>query len=150
MHSSKLAFDRGPDADPKTRGVGLGVVLTVLATVIPFTSLLQARAETPADVVPQPAPGSVVRWPGFELERCRLGDASWAPMDGACWYPIDLLHSDDEIRYVFLVLSPQDQPKVHLQALSELSRFIMDESNRRHLEKASDDKSLIEVFFTER
>jgi mannitol/fructose-specific phosphotransferase system IIA component (Ntr-type) len=64
--------------------------------------------------------------------------------------PLKDLHSDDEIRYVFIVLSPQDQPKVHLQALAELSQFIMDESNRRHLEKADDNASLVEVFFTER
>ncbi len=64
--------------------------------------------------------------------------------------PLKDLHSDDQIRYVFIVLSPQDKPKVHLQALSELSQFIMDESNRRHLENASDNESLIKVFFTER
>jgi murein DD-endopeptidase MepM/ murein hydrolase activator NlpD len=35
-------------------------------------------------------PGSVVRWPGPELVDCALADRHWLPMDGACWYPIDL------------------------------------------------------------
>ena len=37
------------------------------------------------------APGTVVRWPGEALEWCGLGDRSWPPFDGACWYALDLL-----------------------------------------------------------
>ena len=36
-------------------------------------------------------PGTVVRWPGSELESCELGERSWPPLGGACFYPIDLL-----------------------------------------------------------
>ena len=35
-------------------------------------------------------PGAVVRWPGAEIEECSLGERRWQPLDGACWYAIDL------------------------------------------------------------
>ena len=36
-------------------------------------------------------PGSVVRWPGEGIESCHLDERQWKPIDGACWYPVDLL-----------------------------------------------------------
>jgi murein DD-endopeptidase MepM/ murein hydrolase activator NlpD len=37
------------------------------------------------------APGVLVRWPGEHLERCAIGELGFTPLDGACWYPVDLL-----------------------------------------------------------
>jgi murein DD-endopeptidase MepM/ murein hydrolase activator NlpD len=37
-------------------------------------------------------PGSVVRWPGAGIEWCAAGGERTAPLDGACLFPIDLLH----------------------------------------------------------
>lgn len=48
-------------------------------------SALAAPAELP--VV---RPGGVVRWQGPSLLECRRGATSWQPLDGACWYAIDL------------------------------------------------------------
>jgi murein DD-endopeptidase MepM/ murein hydrolase activator NlpD len=36
-------------------------------------------------------PGTVVRWPGTALESCGVGERTWSPLGGACFYPIDLL-----------------------------------------------------------
>lgn len=36
------------------------------------------------------APGSVVRWAGPELTDCERAGRRWAPIDGACYYPVDL------------------------------------------------------------
>ncbi|MDX1502873.1 MAG: M23 family metallopeptidase [Thermoanaerobaculia bacterium] len=36
-------------------------------------------------------PGSVVVWRGDGLRACEAGGERWAPIDGACWYPVDLL-----------------------------------------------------------
>lgn len=36
------------------------------------------------------APGTVVRWPGAELVSCEMAGRRWRPLDGACWYAIDL------------------------------------------------------------
>jgi len=35
-------------------------------------------------------PGGFVRWPGPLLLDCSIGERRWQPLDGACWYPIDL------------------------------------------------------------
>lgn len=48
-------------------------------------------ASQAAAAVQSVSPGSVVRWPGDGIDRCRLGDIEWLPMAGACWFPIDLL-----------------------------------------------------------
>lgn len=36
-------------------------------------------------------PGTVLRWPGAEIEACGLGERRFAPLAGACLYAIDLL-----------------------------------------------------------
>ncbi len=45
-------------------------------------SLCWAQAAVP--------PGSVVRWPGPDLDACRLDGEAWQPQAEACLYPIDL------------------------------------------------------------
>lgn len=42
-------------------------------------------------------PGSVVRWPGTQVERCQLAERTWQPMSGECWYGIDLLQPAGEL-----------------------------------------------------
>ena len=37
------------------------------------------------------APGTLVRWPGEGLTRCGMAGVKWDPLEGACWYAIDLL-----------------------------------------------------------
>jgi murein DD-endopeptidase MepM/ murein hydrolase activator NlpD len=38
-------------------------------------------------------PGGVVRWPGDDLGSCAMGKQSWLPLDGTCFYAIDLLQA---------------------------------------------------------
>lgn len=47
-----------------------------------------ASAAEPASV----RPGSVVRWPGEGIESCAASAEVSQPLDGACVFPIDLLH----------------------------------------------------------
>ncbi|MCJ8331981.1 MAG: PTS sugar transporter subunit IIA, partial [Lentisphaeria bacterium] len=61
--------------------------------------------------------------------------------------PLKDLHSKEEIHFIFLVLSPSDQPKNHLQALSEISSFIMVEERRQDMFLAKTTEELIAVFF---
>jgi murein DD-endopeptidase MepM/ murein hydrolase activator NlpD len=35
-------------------------------------------------------PGGVARWPGEGITRCGDAREEWAPLDGACYYPVDL------------------------------------------------------------
>ena len=37
-------------------------------------------------------PGTVLRWPGAEIEWCSVSGERTQPLDGACLFPIDLLH----------------------------------------------------------
>jgi murein DD-endopeptidase MepM/ murein hydrolase activator NlpD len=36
-------------------------------------------------------PGTLVRWPGEGIEWCAVGEKRFEPLDGACYYPVDLL-----------------------------------------------------------
>jgi NhaP-type Na+/H+ or K+/H+ antiporter/mannitol/fructose-specific phosphotransferase system IIA component (Ntr-type) len=60
---------------------------------------------------------------------------------------VTCLHSGEEVKFIFMVLSPRGKPQHHLKALSEISRFIMNDDNRDMLLSATDDDSLREVFF---
>ena len=37
------------------------------------------------------APGGLVRWIGEGVESCGWQGQKWLPIEGSCWYPIDLL-----------------------------------------------------------
>jgi len=39
---------------------------------------------------PQVRPGGVVRWPGSGVTACSVGGREWAPLAGACYFPVDL------------------------------------------------------------
>jgi murein DD-endopeptidase MepM/ murein hydrolase activator NlpD len=36
-------------------------------------------------------PGTIVRWAGEGVEWCAVGEKRFEPLDGACYYPVDLL-----------------------------------------------------------
>ncbi len=40
---------------------------------------------------PRVRPGTVVRWPGKGIAWCAVGEKRFAPLDDACYYPVDLL-----------------------------------------------------------
>ena len=50
---------------------------------------LSGAAEPPFTV----RPGTVVRWPGDRIAWCEAGGERFAPIGGACVYPVDLLHA---------------------------------------------------------
>ncbi len=55
--------------------------------------------------------------------------------------------SGESLRVIFLVISPESAPKQHLSALAEISRFIMDDGNRRALMDAEDEDDLMRPLF---
>jgi NhaP-type Na+/H+ or K+/H+ antiporter/mannitol/fructose-specific phosphotransferase system IIA component (Ntr-type) len=61
--------------------------------------------------------------------------------------PITCKLSGEQMEALFLVLSPEAQPKKHLNALSEISRFIMDDKNRTALLDADSETELLDVLF---
>ncbi|HEX4954381.1 MAG TPA: M23 family metallopeptidase [Thermoanaerobaculia bacterium] len=76
-------------------------VLRLLALALVAALALAGDAGGAPPTLPraQVPPGAVVRWPGEALERCgRSGVEAWAPLGGACWYPVDLLQAKGEVR----------------------------------------------------
>jgi murein DD-endopeptidase MepM/ murein hydrolase activator NlpD len=57
------------------------------ATLALLVSAPSAGAGPPAAV----RPGTLVRWTGEGLEWCAIGARRFEPLDGACYYPVDLL-----------------------------------------------------------
>jgi murein DD-endopeptidase MepM/ murein hydrolase activator NlpD len=63
-------------------------------TAAALASLLGSAAfSTAAEPAPAVRPGTLVRWPGASVEACALGERRFEPLDGACVYPVDLLHA---------------------------------------------------------
>ncbi len=55
----------------------------------------------------------------------------------------------DPVRVVFLVLSPADNPTKHIEILSQISRFVINDENRTQLFDASNREEILELFFPE-
>jgi murein DD-endopeptidase MepM/ murein hydrolase activator NlpD len=66
---------------PMSRSGGALACIVLVAAVTPAAAGAAAAEATP---------GGLVRWAGPELVSCSLGDRTWKPLDGACWYPVDL------------------------------------------------------------
>ena len=62
--------------------------LAALAVVTAFGTAVPGPAAAPP---PPVRPGTVVRWPGPGLEWCALGARRFEPLEGACYFPVDLL-----------------------------------------------------------
>jgi murein DD-endopeptidase MepM/ murein hydrolase activator NlpD len=62
-----------------TAALTLGVLALALAAG-------DAWAQTPV------RPGTLVRWPGDDVEWCALAGRRFAPLAGACFFAVDLLH----------------------------------------------------------
>ena len=54
-------------------------------------ALVLAGAASGAEGPPPVRPGTVVRWAGEGVEWCAVGEKRFEPLDGACYYPVDLL-----------------------------------------------------------
>jgi hypothetical protein len=61
------------------------------AVVACSLALLAPSAASPAPSGNGVRPGSILRWPGAEIESCELDARRFSPVSGACYYPIDLL-----------------------------------------------------------
>ncbi len=60
--------------------------------MIDAIALVAMLAAAPAGTVPtvDARPGAVVRWSGAGITSCRSGDRIFAPLGGACYFPVDL------------------------------------------------------------
>ena len=70
------------------------------ALVAPLLAVALAAPGAGAEPVAQVPPGSVVRWSGEGIESCVMEERSWAPLDGACFYAVDLLCGEGSVDLV--------------------------------------------------
>jgi hypothetical protein len=93
-----------PESPPRApRGGGraripavlLGAVIAAVGSAaLAQTSSSHHRASHSARKVPtvEVVPGGLVRWAADGVKRCAMAGRSWQALDGACYYPIDVLH----------------------------------------------------------
>lgn len=115
-----------------------------IACVAVFVSPYPVLADS--DVVNPVAPGSVVRWPGDDLENCGMGGSSWHPYHGACWYPIDLLVQESMIRLdrtrrgipesLSIQIGPYPYPEQRLTVATEMANPPAEQLDRIQRESA--------------
>ena len=62
-----------------------------ISQLLALALALLAATGAPAASEPEVPPGALVTWPGEGITRCGMSGAKWDPLDGACWYAVDLL-----------------------------------------------------------
>jgi murein DD-endopeptidase MepM/ murein hydrolase activator NlpD len=72
-------------------------VAAAVILLLPLPALLPPPLAAAAEDARAVAPGTVVRWPGEGIESCVQEERSFAPLAGACWYPVDLLAAEGAV-----------------------------------------------------
>jgi murein DD-endopeptidase MepM/ murein hydrolase activator NlpD len=78
-----------------SRRIALGAVALLALAARGTVAVGGAAAAEPAPLAIEP--GGLVRWGGEGTESCSMDGASWQPIAGVCWYPIDLLHDEGTV-----------------------------------------------------
>ena len=83
---------------------------------------------------PMVAPGSVVRWPGQDLASCGLGKRSWQPLDGSCWYALDLLLPEGPLRLQRWTSAGKEELEVRIAPYPyEVQRITLEDDSKVNL-----------------
>lgn len=64
--------------------------MRLLLSLMLLSQVTSSAGAVQAGPVATVKPGGLVRWAGPSLLSCSIAERSWAPREGACWYPIDL------------------------------------------------------------
>ncbi|RLE28139.1 MAG: hypothetical protein DRJ65_00610 [Acidobacteria bacterium] len=91
--------------------------------------------------------GSTAIGGGFAIPHCKLRGVSGIAITLARFREAVAFGSSEEetVRFVFVVLSPPDQPALHLQALSHIARTLKSENIRRQLLEVDDPAEIVDV-----
>lgn len=109
---------------------------------------LKLPAETVAQgLMERESLGSTAIGGGFAIPHCKLRGVSGIAITLARFREGVAFGSPEEegVRFVFVVLSPPDQPALHLQALSQIARTLKSESIRSQLLEVEDTAEIVEV-----
>lgn len=133
--------------------VHLGLQASSLEEALTIVSELAAPAlKLPADAVARgllerEGLGSTAIGGGFAIPHCKLRGVTGIAITLARFQEgVDFGSAEEEgVRFVFVVLSPPDQPALHLQALSQIARTLKSEDIRRQLLEVDDRAEIVEV-----
>jgi len=91
--------------------------------------------------------GSTSVGSGFAIPHCKMSGVSNILMSiGSFEEEIDFADPRGEpVRFVFAVVSPPDQPALHLQVLSQIARVLKHEDVREQLLHAATPEAVLEV-----
>ncbi len=94
--------------------------------------------------------GSTAVGSGFAIPHCKLRGVNGIAITLARFREALAFGSPEGegVRFVFVVLSPPDQPALHLQALSQIARTLKSEKIRLKLLEVSDPIEIVEVVKT--
>jgi len=106
------------------------------------------RAESVVDcLLEREALGSTSVGDAFAIPHCKIANLRDIKVSLARFSsPVDFAPSGDEkVRFVFVVLSPPDQPAAHLKVLSQIARLLKRSEVRRRLLEARDAQDVLVV-----
>ncbi|RLE27173.1 MAG: transcriptional regulator [Acidobacteria bacterium] len=117
-----------------------------------ISELAAPSLRLPAEVIARgllerEALGSTAIGGGFAIPHCKLRGVNGIAITLARFREAIAFGPSDEenVRFVFMVLSPPDQPALHLQALSQIARTLKSEDIRRQLLEVDDPADIVEV-----
>jgi len=130
------------DLDASTLVEALALVSDLTAPVVNLPA-----EEVERGLSEREALGSTAIGGGFAIPHCKLRGLSGIVVTLARFRsPVPFGSPEaDGVRFVFVVLSPPDQPALHLQALSQIARTLKSETIRLRLLKVEEPAEVVEI-----
>jgi len=91
-----------------------GVLTLAALTLPPLLAAQTAPAQEPAITA---APGTLVRWRVPGAARCTMKGRAWSPLEGTCYYPIDLLERPGRIAISIAGTGPRQLAHITVEAI---------------------------------
>lgn len=83
------------------------------------------------------APGGIVRWPGVDVDRCGQADRTFEPVSGDCWYAVDLLTPEGELRLTRWRHGQEERVTVRVSAYPyEVQHITLEDDSQVNLSSA--------------
>ncbi|MGB3562535.1 MAG: M23 family metallopeptidase [Thermoanaerobaculia bacterium] len=80
------------------------------------------------------APGGLVRWLGEGVESCGWQGQRWLPMEGSCWYPIDLLTPEGPLEIFRMVDGRREEATISVAAYPyKVQRITLEDDSQVNL-----------------
>ena len=91
------------------------------------------------------APGTLVRWPVYDADECQVADRRWPALDGACYFPIDLLQAAGPLELVRWHGSRREARRIDVAAYPyPVQSITLPDDRMVHLSEADLQRVLIE------